>query len=171
MVKKKSGEKESVLEYAAKGVFNKALKAEENLKSSSRNTVKGEEWGQKDSEKWKKKSQEVWYDRFVRTDFKEVDLSETFRTVFVNCTFDENCVLPTEKSSIDPKYFSNCRFSKILMNKVENKELKKALEEAGMIFDEDSGLYKMDNKKENPNPSFKPIESFQLIENYAERIQ
>jgi hypothetical protein len=29
----------------------------------------------------------------------------------------------------------------------------------------------MDNKKENPNPSFKPIESFQLIEKYAERIQ
>jgi hypothetical protein len=160
-----------VLEYAAKGVFNKALKAEEN--KNTRNSVKGEDWGGK--------SQEVWYNRFVRTDFEGVDLSKTFRTVFVNCTFDKNCVLPSDPSSIDPKYFSNCQFSKELMDKKENQELKKALERAGMTFDKVSGSYKIGNIKrkiygeENsegtPDSSCKPIESFKLIPNFRSNIK
>ncbi len=163
--KKESG-KESVLEYAANSVLNKAKKA---AKNDTREVVKEV-----------KKSQEAWYKRFTRTDFEQVDLSETFRTVFVHCTFDENCVLPKDSSSIDPKYFSNCKFSKVLMDKPENKALKSALENAGMKLDGDSSFYKIGNvkreryadktKEGKPNPNFKAIESFQLISNYKDKL-
>ena len=147
-----------LLEYAAKGVFYKAKKAAENDNREF------------EVVKEKKKSKEAWYKRFTRTDFKQVDLSETFRTVFVNCTFDENCVLPNESSSIDPKYFSNCKFSKALIDKPENEALKKALEDAGMKSDEENpyfykiGRYAGMDKEEKPNPNFKAIESFKFVE-------
>jgi len=154
------------LEYAANSVLNKAKKA---AKNDTREVVEGGE-----------KSKEAWYKRFTRTDFKQVDLSDTFRTVFVNCTFNEECVLPKDPSSIDPKYFLNCEFSKVLMDKPENEALKSALENAGMKLDEDSGFYKIDNverkkyaekdKKGEPNSNFKPIESFQLISNYKDKL-
>jgi len=154
-----------LLEYAAKGVLNKAIKAKNC--SGSRN-VNQETWDQDGG------SKKAWYKRFTRTDFKTVDLSKTFRTVFVNCTFDENCILPNDSSSIDPKYFLNCEFSKVLMDKPENEALKSALENAGMELDRDSGFYKIGNverkryadktKEGKPNPNFKPIESFKFVE-------
>ncbi len=154
-----------LLEYAAKGVLNKAIKAKNC--SGSRN-VNQENWDQDGG------SEKAWYKRFTRTNFKKVDLSKTFRTVFVNCTFDENCILPNDSSSIDPKYFLNCEFSKVLMDKPENEALKSALENAGMELDRDDGFYKIGNverkryadktKEGKPNPNFKPIESFKFVE-------
>ncbi len=158
--------KESVLEYAANSVLNKAKKADKN---DTREVVEGEE-----------KSQEAWYKRFTRTNFKKVDLSKTFRTVFVNCTFDENCILPNDSSSINPKYFLNCEFSKVLMDKPENEALKSALENAGMKLDGDSDFYKIGNvkreryaerdKERKPNPNFKAIESFKLTSDYKDKL-
>ncbi len=160
--KKESG-KESVLEYAAKGVLKKAEEAAAKLNNDPREVVKE-----------KKKSKEAWYKRFTRTDFEQVDLSETFRTVFVHCTFDKDCVLPKDPSSIDPKYFSNCKFSKALMDKPENEALKKALEYAGMQPDGDTfykiGRYAGINKEGEPNPNFKAIESFKLTSNYINKL-
>jgi hypothetical protein len=159
------------LEYAAKGVFSKAIKAKNKLDTNPRDTVEAENWGQKDSEQWKKESQKVWNSRFIRTDFAGVDLSGTFRTVFVNCTFDENCVLPTDKSSIDQKYFSKCKFSKELMDKEENKELKAALDltendDFYEVSEMKRGKYGEKDREGKPNSSFKPIESFQFIKDF-----
>ena len=169
--KKNPTEEESILKYAAKGVLNKAIDAKNKLDNNSEHTVE-KDWGQKNSDQWKKQSQKVWNSRCVRTHFKSVDLSGTFRTVFVNCIFDENCVLPTDKSSIDQKYFSKCKISKKLMDKEENKELKAALK----ITEENGDFYEVSemkrekygekDKKGNPNQSFKPIESFQLIKDF-----
>ena len=160
-------ESHGLLEYAAKGVLYKAIKAKN---CSGSRDVNQENW---DDDEYGG-SNKAWYKRFTRINFKTVDLSETFRTVFVNCTFDENCVLPKDPSSIDPKYFSNCKFSKALMDKPENEALKKALEYAGMQPDGDTfykiGRYAGINKEGEPNPNFKAIESFKLTSNYINKL-
>jgi hypothetical protein len=97
-----------LLDYAAKSVLSKAINAKNC--SGSRDVVNQDTWDRDGG------SQKVWNNRCVRTDFQGVDLGGTYRTTFVNCTFDKDCTLPTEKSSIDQKYFSKCKFSKELMS-------------------------------------------------------
>ncbi len=163
---KRKLESTGLLEYAAKGVLNKAIKAKN---CSGSRDVNQDAWDRKGG------SQKVWNNRCVRTYFQGVDLGGTYRTTFVNCTFDKDCTLPTEKSSIDQKYFSNCLFSKELMDNPKNKNLKEALVKAGIEIIENGLFYKVGNstrekygekkgKEINPSTVFKPIESFKFVE-------
>ncbi len=94
--------KESVLEYAANSVLNKAKKA---AKNDTREVVEGG-----------KKSEEAWYKRFTRTDFEQVDLSDTFRTVFVNCTFDETNL--SQQTSVNLQSFVTHFFIREIINHI-----------------------------------------------------
>ncbi len=156
-----------LLDYAARGVLSKAIDAKNKLGSKAA-VIDQTIWNSNGG------SQKVWNNRCVRTDFTGVDLSGTYRTIFVNCTFDKECVLPTDKSSIDQKYFSNCSFSKELMDHPSNKNLKAALQDAGMKISEDGFFYEVGKSKREkygekkdkkiiPSTIFKPIESFKFI--------
>ena len=157
------------LEYAAAGVLSKAIDAQNKLGSKATAV---------DQFAWDKAggSKKVWNNRCVRTNFTGVDLSGTYRTIFVNCNFDENCVLPKDTNIVGQKYFSNCTFSTGLMDKPKNKDLKASLVKAGMILNEEENLYVTNklirdiydskDKKGNDAPGVnpKPIESFKFIE-------
>lgn len=71
------------LNYAAESVLSKALLAKENKDENPRTELDQKAWDSQGKSG-------SWYKRYNRTDFKKVDLRDSFRSVFVNCKFDDN---------------------------------------------------------------------------------
>ena len=141
------------LDYGAKSVLRKAKIAREI----------GEEKEQKKTDYINNINNKVITDQFGRrtnTLFTDTDFSKTFGVTFVKCFFDEGCILPTDPSSIDPKYFSGCKFGEELFEGGKNAEFFKRLE--GCMTQNTDGSYSTQPYR-NPSSIFKPKDSFQLI--------
>jgi hypothetical protein len=69
------------------------------------------------------------YERFVGKDFQSCDMKNLFRATFLKCTFEAGCKLPTDLSSLEPKYFSQCKIHASLFDGDVGQSFKKKFEE------------------------------------------
>ncbi len=87
------------------------------------------------------------YERFVGKDFQNCDMKNLFRATFLKCTFDENCKLPTDLSSLEPKYFSQCKIHASLLDSYVGQSFKKKFEEEFQLVKEGDFYFTPKNER------------------------
>lgn len=87
------------------------------------------------------------YERFVGKDFQNCDMKNLFRATFLKCTFDENCKLPTDLSSLEPKYFSQCKIHASLLDSDVGQSFKKKFEEEFQLVKEGDFYFTPKNER------------------------
>ena len=173
----KDKEGKSFLDYAAKGILNKATKKPKKFKEFDQ-VLKFDQvlWDKESVSKNGKVWQKAWYQRYSNTEFNGVDFSKTlFMTRFVGCTFDKDCKF-SDLRAIKPEYFSNCLFHKDMFAKDTSGKLKNDAKNLMKKFGidpsaitNDKGFYEVVKFQSNspkpiasPSNSPKPIASFVL---------
>ena len=87
------------------------------------------------------------YERFVGKDFQNCDMKNLFRATFLKCTFDKNCKLPTDLSSLEPKYFSQCKIHASLLDSDVGQSFKKKFGEKFKLTKEGDFYYTPKNER------------------------
>jgi len=175
-------DEQKILKYSAKGILSKALKVsiieERAKKDEGKNTISKtidepklyERYARKNfigdaANKIKFEDKKFEGNSFANCTFKNCDFSATDNKTmhFVNCTFDEGCVLPQNLKNQENN-FSGCKFSKEIFDAItdgsEKNNLKKSLGiDASKTFN--NGFYEI----AKPNPSPTSVAAFKLDSN------
>jgi hypothetical protein len=182
---KKGGKHEyneqEILKYSAKGILSKALKVsiieERAKKDEGKNTISKtidepklyERYARKnfigdESNKIKFENEKFEGNSFANCTFKNCDFSATDNKTmhFVNCTFDEGCVLP-QKLKNQNNNFSGCKFSDKIFDRITEEEKKALKTNLGISVSEvaSGGFYEI----AKPNPSPTSVAAFKLDSN------
>jgi len=182
---KKGGKHEyneqEILKYSAKGILSKALKVsiieERAKKDEGKNTISKtidepklyKRYARKnfivdESNKIKFENEKFEGNSFANCTFKNCDFSATDNKTmhFVNCTFDEGCVLP-QKLKNQNNNFSGCKFSDKIFDGITEEEKKALKTNLGISVSEvaSGGFYEI----AKPNPSPTSVAAFKLDSN------
>jgi len=171
-----------IIEYSAKGILSKALKVsiieERAKKDEGKNTISKtidepklyERYARKnfigdENKKIEFKDEKFEGNSFANCTFKNCDFSAMDKKTlhFVNCTFDEGCVLPQNLKN-QKNNFLGCKFSKKIFDGITEEEEKKALKTNLGIKDTTTvvdGFYEI----AKPSTSITSVAAFKLDSN------